>query len=60
MTQFNPNHPLVLATRGWDKISTGLAPGDGQTECGFCERDGLLCVPIRDGYDLFLWTGVAT
>lgn len=49
MTMFNPTHPLVLAMRGWDDVrptteclhcdGTGLAPGDGQTECGFCEAD---------------------
>lgn len=49
MTRFNPNHPLVKALRGWDEIrptaecvhcnGTGLAPGDGTTECGFCEPE---------------------
>ncbi len=47
MTQFNPAHPFVLAMKNWDvtkKTSeclhchgTGLAPGDGRTECGFCD-----------------------
>lgn len=46
MTAYNPDHPLVKAMRGWDRIvptsecphchGTGLAPGDGHTECGFC------------------------
>lgn len=36
--------------RNWDKIrptsecryclGTGLAPGNGQTECGFCSKEG--------------------
>lgn len=47
--QYRPDHPLVMAMKGWDKIrptseclhcdGSGDAPGDGRTECGFCERD---------------------
>lgn len=49
MTQFRPDHPLVLAMKGWDDVrptskchhckGSGTAPGDGATECGFCEPD---------------------
>lgn len=49
MTQFRPDHPLVLAMKDWDRVRptseclhcsrTGIAPGDGKTECGFCEAD---------------------
>lgn len=47
--RYNPRHPLVLALKGWDEVKptaecfhcegTGLAPGDGTTECGFCENN---------------------
>lgn len=47
MTYHNPRHPLNLAMRGWDEVKltseclhcngSGKAPGDGRTECGFCE-----------------------
>lgn len=47
MTKFNENHPLVLSLKGWDRVrptancphckGTNKAPGDGRTECGFCD-----------------------
>lgn len=49
MTIFNPDNPFVLAMKGWDAIvptsecrhceGTGIAPGDGTTDCGFCIPD---------------------
>ena len=46
MTQFSEK--FLQSFRNWDKVrktkdclhchGTGKAPGDGKTECGFCEK----------------------
>lgn len=49
MTTWRPDHSLVLAMMGWDDVKptseclhcrgTGRAPGNGRTECGFCDNN---------------------
>lgn len=63
----NPDNPFVLAMKNWDAIvptsecrhceGTGIAPGDGTTDCGFCEADkpSAPCVVLSAGASELAW-----